>query len=622
MGKNYKKLLLILVLVSFGLIIPTSIARAFVVTTAIAVSALSSLLLSMAKAAIGLAKEFGIIVGKFALVLLISSLFLHFANGFLSWAADPNIISGALQDNQVVMAGWGVVRDFVNMFFILILVAIGIGTALRIKGYEINKILPRLILIAILINFTPIIAGVIIDASDILMNFFLHAGAEGFNSILNLSGTSVSNLMSVLWSAVRSPTEIFNGTLAFRTIALTIFNFIAGFVLFLLALLLIVRHVVIWILVILSPLAFFSYILPKTQKLWNMWWQQFIKWSFIGVGASFFLYLTQITSQAIDGGRMVSAPSAEGLALDSNTIFILVQSIPIIFLMIGMFVISSTSAMGASSVINLAKKGSGWAKKKGKSVAINQLKKGVRRTGERAYEGMDDDMRKKMDQWASANTPGGVKGAALAPLYWLKRKTGQTLGPKSEQKIASIIGDLEKEAEKMSVNVILAKFREAKTQTEKLAYLNTLAKKNKLDDAMDAGLSETEMAPVFGYAKKQHLEKDLFAAAPQMAHAHMPNAAAFQDMVKNIRPNRAKYLSENALTHQPTMNALLRSWDGSQFGSLISERGTSVIPIIETQIRQEAQNAGLPVRAWLRRENPRLLQYITSNAGRRDWTIL
>jgi len=74
-----------------------------------------------------------------------------------------------------VVKGWAIVRDLCNMFFIVILLVIAFATILRVEGYDIKKMVPKLIIMAILINFSKTICGLIIDAADLIMNAFVSA---------------------------------------------------------------------------------------------------------------------------------------------------------------------------------------------------------------------------------------------------------------------------------------------------------------------------------------------------------------------------------------------------------------------------------------------------------------
>lgn len=72
-------------------------------------------------------------------------------------------------DAPAVTQGWVIIRDLSNMFFIIVLLIIAISTILGIETYNYKKLLPKLILMAILINFSKMICGILIDVSQIMM---------------------------------------------------------------------------------------------------------------------------------------------------------------------------------------------------------------------------------------------------------------------------------------------------------------------------------------------------------------------------------------------------------------------------------------------------------------------
>ena len=62
---------------------------------------------------------------------------------------------------------WEVFRNLINLFFILILIFISISTILQVDAYGQKKLLGKLVLAAILINFSMFFTKVIIDVSNI-----------------------------------------------------------------------------------------------------------------------------------------------------------------------------------------------------------------------------------------------------------------------------------------------------------------------------------------------------------------------------------------------------------------------------------------------------------------------
>jgi len=69
---------------------------------------------------------------------------------------------------------WRVLRDMVNMIFIFALLYIAIATILRIEEYGAKRLLARIIIVALLINFSLFFTKVAIDASNVLSAEFVN----------------------------------------------------------------------------------------------------------------------------------------------------------------------------------------------------------------------------------------------------------------------------------------------------------------------------------------------------------------------------------------------------------------------------------------------------------------
>jgi hypothetical protein len=480
MGKKLKKLVFLLVLLFWGLLpLITKAQFGIEIITA---------------PAVWLAK----FLAKVAIAIPISWFILLLSNYFLAWVTNPNFVTVSYTHNPVVTAGWTIVRDFCNMFFILILVVIGISVALRIREYEIKKTIPRLIAVVLLINFTPVIAGVIIDASNIIMNFFFSAATGGFGGIINIAGQSKDAMARVFTDALTHPKDFFDGTLFFRAFIIITFNFIGAFLLFLFGILFLFRYIALWILVILSPLAFLGYILPATSRIWKTWWNQFISWCFIGIGGAFFIYLAQLLSSEIN--NMVTRPGlASGLGDATQILFL---AIPVAFLAAGYFAVVSTSAMGANQLIGLVRRGGKWTRTKEGRKAISKLKEGVRkrvselapkrakervarleafkfRWGEKA--GVEEEGRlRKAGRWMQrraaelASVPVQVIGKAGKPLIGG--------GIPTEKRAAE---EAYEEAKKRDVLENLAALRQTTSRTIKAGILRAMGEKKQLKPALD-----------------------------------------------------------------------------------------------------------------------------------------
>jgi len=298
--------------------------------------------------------------------LIVSNLVVGIAGFLLNWVLSPYFTSLPYTHGGIVDVGWPIVRDFINMFFIIALVIIGLATALKIEEYQAHKTLPLLIIIAVLINFTPVICGLIIDASNIVMNFFLEyvTGFKMMGNFFAQQGGMLSSLFSTHFFDLSNAANVLG-----KTIAMIAFDWIAALIFIMYAGLFIMRYIMIWVLVIVSPIAFFSRIFSGSQKYifksilgWDEWWKQFMEWSLIGIIGAFFLYLgeqllvhmpPQITSGATSdlAWGFITVPVVE---LINN---LLPYGVVIAFLFVGFMVAVSSSAMGAGAIIKAAKRG-------------------------------------------------------------------------------------------------------------------------------------------------------------------------------------------------------------------------------------------------------------------------
>lgn len=197
---------------------------------------------------------------------------------------------------KAINVGWVVVRDFLNLFFILILLLIAIGTILRVPSYGDKKIVFSVVLAALLINFSKPIALVFIDISQLAMNFFMSAldfdNGKNFSDFI-LDKIKIHKVLS--GSSEKQSSDDFIGSIVI-SVSATIFFLVMAVMMFVLATSLLVRVVAYWILIILSPLAMFGLAMPRTGlgSLNRDWMQKMFYWSFFGPVMMFFLWLASL----------------------------------------------------------------------------------------------------------------------------------------------------------------------------------------------------------------------------------------------------------------------------------------------------------------------------------------
>jgi hypothetical protein len=264
-------------------------------------------------------------------------------------------------NEQFIYVGWKIIKDITNLFFVIALVVIGLCTAIGYQDYHAKKTLPILIAVAILINFSLVIAGFILDAANIVMNYFL-SETVGIGNVF-------SNELQMIFPPGWGQTIIssFQPETPIKLAIAIAVNLIVSLTLFLYSILFLVRYAIIWFLVIVSPFAFFCYIFPATKQLFTKWWDTFFQWAIIGISAAFCLYLSMQLMSAFAGAGVSVNLSTISLSTDNILSFwfpdigrIIPMVIVAVFSLIGLFITISSqfqTAMGQGLLTNYIQKG-------------------------------------------------------------------------------------------------------------------------------------------------------------------------------------------------------------------------------------------------------------------------
>ena len=315
-------------------------------------------------------KNFILLSIGYVLQLLINGI------GIFSTMIVDAIVSLAAYNNFVkessIEKSWVLVRDFCNMFFILILLVIAFATILQIESYNMKKWLPKLLIMAILINFSKSIAGLIIDVSQVFMMTFVSSFGSGGGFV---DALGINDYFSMAKSElVYGDTKVdFFSTVVGMMFSL-VYLLIATVVLIVVLAVLVMRIVMLWIYVVLSPLAFLLAAFPGGQKYSSRWWDEFIKQVITGPILAFFIWLALIVSNTNP------SLSDNGDCFGFAEIFCpgnFIHYIIAIGMLMGGLIITSQAG---GAVGGIASKGMG-AINKGKSFALNKTGAGVKKVG-------------------------------------------------------------------------------------------------------------------------------------------------------------------------------------------------------------------------------------------------
>src|SRR3989338_10194138 len=105
----------------------------------------------------------------------------------------PLVLYNDFANSPVVRAGWTITRDSVNIFFVIVLIVIAVGTIFGHERFQWQRQVPRLLLMAVVINFSKTIASLMIDASQIITLTFANALKDiAGGNFIELLGLSVA----------------------------------------------------------------------------------------------------------------------------------------------------------------------------------------------------------------------------------------------------------------------------------------------------------------------------------------------------------------------------------------------------------------------------------------------
>lgn len=338
--------------------------------------------------------------------------------GLLFDAVIDRTLDPEIYDLDPLKKGWGTARDFANLFFIFILLTIAIATILRIETYGAKALLPKLIIAALFINFSFLITQYVIFSSNLLADIFIPRSSEGGRSRLIseklATGLNPQNILKdidvgstedyaklaelkaerdrlseIRWRFFIFPTtpnytpeeaerlgqeiETMQASIAeqqvdilpvliniFVVIIFAIIIFaVAAFVYLAGAILLITRMAVLWILLVLSPIAFLFMILPATKSYANKWWHTLFSQAFFPVA---FFFLFSLPLFMIDDRTLAVLYQVDSTKGGFPTSQALLFTTLIIMFILALVVAKQMGAYGAGAVMSWGKAGAKWAR--------------------------------------------------------------------------------------------------------------------------------------------------------------------------------------------------------------------------------------------------------------------
>ena len=223
-------------------------------------------------------------------------------SGFLD--IKPAIL-GDNSNTSGAKKGWDFFRNIANAIFAVIFLWIIFSqiSNVGVSNYGIKKILPRLIIGALLVNLSYYLCQIFVDLSNILghtLKDALEAGAGGIGTESEAAG----------WGSAIAATIVgVGGVAAFAALAIGIPTLAAGFfAIMTVFIILVVRQAGIILLISMSPIAFAAWLLPNTEDLFKKWMKMFRG----------LLLVFPIISLLYGAGKLAGAVLASSATVDPN----------------------------------------------------------------------------------------------------------------------------------------------------------------------------------------------------------------------------------------------------------------------------------------------------------------
>jgi hypothetical protein len=215
-------------------------------------------------------------------------------------------------DPPFVATGWTIFRDIANLGFVLGIIIIAVMTILRYKDYTAKQLLWKLIVAALVVNFSLVIGGIFIEASNTVSSYLLAAttGAQSGNlsqSVIAKMGDSFGymNIVNSVsdWGVLQTIGDFIGigsgasiGVLS-ALFVLIIFGIVFLFSLIAFAGMLFLRYFWLSFLLMVSPIIWLLWIFPNTKSYFKQWWDKFLKWTLYTPVVLVFVYIALAVMQ-------------------------------------------------------------------------------------------------------------------------------------------------------------------------------------------------------------------------------------------------------------------------------------------------------------------------------------
>lgn len=308
------------------------------------------------------------------LILTFSGWILGVVGVFFNWVVLKTVFQFSLYfgTSDGMLIAWGVLRDISNIALLFGFIFMGVLLILNVDGgghghgggISARKAIPRLIIFAVLLNFSLFTTQFVIDVANAFASqFAVLAGSscDPGSSTMTLGECANEGIskqvmqmagMSTIWTTdlnnFHSDTVVLLG--------LSVFVLITATVLLAAGIMLVIRAVVLSFLMVTSPIGFAGMVIPGLGKVAKDWWHSLISQSFYAPVMLLLVFVSLKVAESLnpDGKSVVHALSGDGSGIASNLQVVVIFAVVIGFMIASLIAASKIGAIGAGFATNVA----------------------------------------------------------------------------------------------------------------------------------------------------------------------------------------------------------------------------------------------------------------------------
>lgn len=309
----------------------------------------------------GLIDAFTTIVGFLAQVAV--GIFLNFAAALLTLSIQVN--SQPISHFQPVVDANAITTDIANMLLIALFIIIALATIVNIESFGMRRVLPMLVIMALVVNFSTIFVGMFIDAGNTVMNFFwtnTHFSSTDLVGYIQneMKVSATQNIDSATLGALlrgtsaqgteKTVTSLSKAGVQFLVIML---GGLAAYIFLRFGILFLLRISIFYILIITAPLVFILGALPKFRGQLQEWLRTLLNWAFIGPISFFLLYIGLLIWHQLNESFLAQGNAA---TKGDTTSILLFFSFPVVafFFMQALSISKKMAGAAANAIVDSA----------------------------------------------------------------------------------------------------------------------------------------------------------------------------------------------------------------------------------------------------------------------------